>query len=207
MKNKPRYIIRIPCSNLLQARSEFSAQGLLPFYSDSVDFIDWYIINKQVISVKESEDQHIALAKYVHNIEEQLKIFEDLGIIGTFTANENGQCFEYCFYDPGGTSVIIAESTDLPSNITPTQDSIKNFELALPSCSDLKDSSNFWYFMGFQIECTSPKNHPWVTLIDNDFKIGIHQHYKWTLPGLLLHKDLEIDLKLIPSIRLNLYFK
>lgn len=175
------HIIRIPTSDLSASRILFSELDLKPFYSNESILCDWYCIHRYIFCIIQNEDQHPSLVIYVNDMQSALDRLDKFGIICDFTINEAGEFFEASFFDPAGIELRLAELTDAPQ--IPDFDN-SQIEFTIPSSADFKDSVNFWHLLEFEVNASEAKKHPWVTYSKSRFKLGIHQHYNWTLPGL-----------------------
>ena len=207
MKETKRYIVRIPTSNLKDTHTSFIKGGFKCIAYENDYLLGWYLLENQIIAIKECEDEYLSLVKYSTDSQKEINNLDSKGIITNFQADEFGKHFESSFFDPGGTKILIADYGDIPSEVLAIEES-SSFELSIPSAYDFKDSVNFWYLLGFDINDTVPKPHPWASIIDIHFRIGIHQHFEWNSPGLCLSSASSIKKAQFSEAKLrsNLYF-
>lgn len=207
MNKLERYIVRIPTSNLEDTHVSLIGNGLTCLAYEKEYLLGWYVIENQIVSIKESEDEFLSLVKYSSDSQEEINTLDSKGIITDFEADEFGRHFESSFFDPGGTKVLIADYEDIPSKVLEYKDSTY-FELSIPSANDFIDSINFWHLLGFSIIDTNPKPHTWSSLVDKNFRIGIHQHFEWKFAGLCFPSNSSIKKSQFSEAKLRskLYF-
>ncbi|MCH2205096.1 MAG: hypothetical protein MK132_04395 [Lentisphaerales bacterium] len=207
MSKKTLYTVRIPTSDLKFSESQLIDSGLKLLYREEDYFLSWFLLESQIITLHESEQQHPCLVKYVADSPATLDKLDELGIASDFSADENGNHFEASFFDPGGTKILIADYVDIPKEVS-NLETKSSFEFSIPSNSDFKDSVNFWHLFGFSVFNNKAKPHAWSSLVDNEFRVAIHQHYEWSLPGLCFPSSSSIKKSQIDkaNLRSKLYF-
>jgi hypothetical protein len=202
MTTDPFYIIRISTDDINASRLLLSDEGLAPVTEIPGKKMLWYTVGDVYLCIIESQQASPALVAYYNNTTDILNQLSDLSVICDFNADESGNYFEASFCDPGGNTIIIAEKQDLPK-LPESQNNEKIIlELSLPSASTFTDTVNFWYTIGFSPRPSRPKPHSWATIHNSNIDIGIHQYYKWNLPGICLHSKNELS-KIFKSLAQN----
>ena len=207
MKEVPKYVIRISCNDLTTTEKFYIAQGFsLVAREDNLN--SWIAKENLTLCLVQSAADSPCLVSYWEKPDEAIRTLEELGVIFNFSADSQGNHFEAHFTDPAGLPLVIADSMDLPKEI-----SIENFpgELVVPSSLNFQDSVNFWHSIGFKIQPSGAQPHAWSVLNHGAMTVGIHQSMNWEKPGLCFRKEscpfntetVELDIRVYSKVNIG----